>query len=252
MTLEIYDTTLRDGAQGVGINFSVSDKVRIAEHLDRIGVTVIEGGWPGANQTDTEFFAEMRGATFGHARLAAFGATRRPGVLPQDDLQVRALVDSGAPVVTLVGKSWDAQVHDVLRTSLEENLRMIGETVAWLVDAGREVCYDAEHFFDGLPFRPRLRAGVPRGGAHRRRAPAGAVRHQRRHAPGHDRGCHPRRDRSASARSPGSTATTTPAALWPTRSPRYVPAPCRCRAASTATASAPATPTSARSSPRCS
>ena len=154
MTLEIYDTTLRDGAQGVGINFSVSDKVRIAEHLDRIGVSVIEGGWPGANQTDTEFFAEMRGTTFAHARLAAFGATRRPGVLPQDDLQVRALLDSGAPVVTLVGKSWDAQVHDVLRTSLDENLRMIADTVGWLVQAGREVCFDAEHFFDGYRSDP--------------------------------------------------------------------------------------------------
>ena len=85
MTVEIYDTTLRDGAQGVGINFSVSDKLRIAEHLDRIGVSVIEGGWPGANQTDTEFFADARGVMFEHARLAAFGATRRPGVRPQED-----------------------------------------------------------------------------------------------------------------------------------------------------------------------
>ncbi len=149
MTLEIYDTTLRDGAQGVGINFSVSDKLRIVEHLDRIGVSVIEGGWPGANQTDTEFFAEMRSVHLAHARLAAFGATRRPQVRPQDDLQLRALLDSGAPIVTLVGKSWDTQVHDVLRTSLDENLRMITESISWLVDAGREVCFDAEHFFDG-------------------------------------------------------------------------------------------------------
>jgi 2-isopropylmalate synthase len=149
VTLEIYDTTLRDGAQGVGINFSVSDKVRIAEHLERIGVTVIEGGWPGANRTDTEFFAEMRGASFAHTRLAAFGATHRPGVPPGDDLQVRALLDSGAPIVTLVGKTWDAQVHDVLRTSREENLSMIADTVRWVVDAGRDVYFDAEHFFDG-------------------------------------------------------------------------------------------------------
>jgi 2-isopropylmalate synthase len=154
VTLEIYDTTLRDGAQGVGINLSVSDKVRIAEHLDRIGVSVIEGGWPGANQTDTEFFAEMRGAGFAHARLAAFGATRKPGIQPQDDLQVRALVDSGAPVVTLVGKAWAAQVHDVLHTTLGENLAMIAGTVAWVVDAGREVCFDAEHFFDGYALDP--------------------------------------------------------------------------------------------------
>ena len=171
MTLEIYDTTLRDGAQGVGINFSVSDKVRIAEHLDRLGVSVIEGGWPGANQTDTEFFAELRGTRFAHARLAALGATRRPGVLAQGDLQVRALHDSGAPVVTFVGKSWDAQVRDVLRTSLDENLGMIGDSVAWMVDAGREVCFDAEHFFDGYRSDPdyalrclevALRAGARR------------------------------------------------------------------------------------------
>ncbi len=154
MTLEIYDTTLRDGAQGVGINFSVSDKVRIAEHLDRIGVSVIEGGWPGANQTDTEFFADARGVRFEHARLAAFGATRRPGVRAQDDLQLRALLDSAAPIVTLVGKSWDRQVHDVLRTSLDENLLMIEESVAWLVAGGREVCFDAEHFFDGQRSEP--------------------------------------------------------------------------------------------------
>ena len=149
MTLEIYDTTLRDGAQGVGISFSVSDKLRIAEHLDRLGVSVIEGGWPGANQTDTEFFAAMRGVHLEHATLAAFGATRRPGVAAADDLQLRALLDSGAPIVTLVGKTWDAQVGDVLRTTLDENLRMIEESVAWLVAQGRRVCFDAEHFFDG-------------------------------------------------------------------------------------------------------
>ena len=166
MTLEIYDTTLRDGAQGVGINFSVSDKLRIAEHLDRIGVSVIEGGWPGANQTDTEFFAEMRGMHASrHARLAAFGATRRPGVLPQDDLQLRALLDSGAPVVTLVGKTWDAQVRDVLRTSLEENLRMIAETVALAGRRRARGVLRRRALLRRLSLRPRLRAALPRGGA---------------------------------------------------------------------------------------
>jgi 2-isopropylmalate synthase len=154
MTLEIYDTTLRDGAQGVGINFSVSDKMRIADHLDRIGVDVIEGGWPGANQTDTEFFAAMRGARLGHATLSAFGATRRADVRPQDDLQLRALHESGAPIVTLVGKTWDAQVHDVLRASLDENLAMIAESVSWLTEAGHRVYFDAEHFFDGHHSNP--------------------------------------------------------------------------------------------------
>jgi 2-isopropylmalate synthase len=171
VTLEIYDTTLRDGAQGVGINFSVSDKLRIAEHLDRIGVTVIEGGWPGANQTDTEFFQQMRGVRLRNATLAAFGATRRPEVHAQDDLQLRTLYESGAPLVTLVGKTWDRQVHDVLRTSLDENVRMIEESIAWLIGMGRDVCFDAEHFFDGhasdADYAIRCLEAAIRGGAQR-------------------------------------------------------------------------------------
>jgi 2-isopropylmalate synthase len=147
--IEIYDTTLRDGAQGVGINFSVSDKLRVTEHLDDLGVAVIEGGWPGANQTDTEFFAAMRGVRLQNAVLAAFGSTRRAGVKAPDDLQLRTLLDSGAPIVTLVGKTWDRQVADVLRTTQEENVAMIADSVTWLVERGRRVIFDAEHFFDG-------------------------------------------------------------------------------------------------------
>jgi len=149
MNIEIYDTTLRDGAQGVGINFSVSDKLRIAEHLDTLGVTVIEGGWPGANPTDTEFFAAMRTHSLRTATLAAFGATRRARTKPQDDLQLRTLLDSMAPIITLVGKTWDRQVVDVLRTTTEENLAMIADSVRWCLDHGRRVMFDAEHFFDG-------------------------------------------------------------------------------------------------------
>jgi 2-isopropylmalate synthase len=154
VSIEIYDTTLRDGAQGVGINFSVSDKLRIAEHLDTLGVAVIEGGWPGANPTDTEFFEAMRTRPLRHATLAAFGATRRPGVRPQDDAQLRTLLDSMAPIVTLVGKTWDLQVVDVLRTTTDENIAMIAESVRWLVDEGRRVVFDAEHFFDGQHSNP--------------------------------------------------------------------------------------------------
>jgi 2-isopropylmalate synthase len=149
MNIEIYDTTLRDGAQGVGINFSVSDKLRIAEHLDTLGVTVVEGGWPGANPTDSEFFAAMRTHPLRTATLAAFGATRRAGTRPQDDLQLRTLLDSMAPIITLVGKTWDRQVVDVLRTTTDENLAMIAESVRWCLDQGRRVMFDAEHFFDG-------------------------------------------------------------------------------------------------------
>jgi 2-isopropylmalate synthase len=148
-SIELYDTTLRDGAQGVGINFSVSDKLRITELLDQLGVAVIEGGWPGANPTDSEYFASMRGVRLRNSALAAFGSTRRAGVKPQDDLQLRALLDSGTPIVTLVGKTWARQVADVLRTTGDENLHMIEESVTWLIDHGRRVVFDAEHFFDG-------------------------------------------------------------------------------------------------------
>src|ERR1039458_6695710 len=152
--LQIYDTTLRDGAQGVGINFSVSDKLRIAALLDQLGVAAIEGGWPGSNPTDTEFFAQMRGHQFNHAVLAAFGATRRAHVRAEDDPQLRALLDSGTPMVTLVGKTWDRQVADVLRTTNQENLRMIADSVRWLTEQGRRVVFDAEHFFDGQASDP--------------------------------------------------------------------------------------------------
>ena len=183
VSIEIYDTTLRDGAQGVGINFSVSDKLRIAEHLDALGVTVIEGGWPGANPTDTEFFAAMRTHPLRTATLAAFGATRRPGTRPEDDLQVRTLFDSMAPIITLVGKTWDRQVVDVLRTTTAENLAMIAETVQWFVDAGRRVVFDAEHFFDGHEQRRGLRAALSRRCCRCGRGTDHALRHQRRHTP---------------------------------------------------------------------
>ena len=138
----------------MGISFSTSDKLRITELLDELGVTVIEGGWPGANATDTAYFAAMRGRRLRHARLAAFGATRRPGVAASDDLQLRALLDAGTAIVTLVGKAWSRQVVDVLRASPEENLRMITDSVAWMAQHGRDVVFDAEHFFDGYRADP--------------------------------------------------------------------------------------------------
>ena len=113
--IEIYDTTLRDGAQGVGISYSVSDKLRITEHLDELGVSVIEGGWPGANPTDTQYFQAVRSLPLRSASIDAFGATRRPHVKPADDPQLSALVDAGTPIVTVVGKTWDRQVADVIR-----------------------------------------------------------------------------------------------------------------------------------------
>ncbi|HTW13479.1 MAG TPA: citramalate synthase [Nocardioides sp.] len=146
----VYDTTLRDGAQQEGLNLSVADKLAIARQLDGLGVGYIEGGWPGANPKDTEFFRRAaQELDLKHARLAAFGATRRAGVRAADDPQVAALRDSGAGVVTLVAKSHDRHVELALRTTLEENLAMVHDTVSHLRAEGQQVFLDAEHFFDG-------------------------------------------------------------------------------------------------------
>ncbi len=146
----VYDTTLRDGAQQEGLNLSVADKLTISRQLDGFGVGYIEGGWPGANPKDTEFFRRaVDELDLRHAKLAAFGATRRPGVAAADDPMVAALRDSGASVVTLVAKSHDRHVDLALRTTLEENLAMVRDTVSHLRAEGQQVFLDAEHFFDG-------------------------------------------------------------------------------------------------------
>ena len=146
----VYDTTLRDGAQQEGLNLSVADKLTIARQLDELGVGYIEGGWPGANPKDTEFFARARDELdLRHARLTAFGATRRAGVRAADDPLIAALRDSGATVVTLVAKSHPRHVELALRTTLAENLEMVRDTVAHLTAEGQQVFLDAEHFFDG-------------------------------------------------------------------------------------------------------
>src|SRR6266700_3352875 len=148
--IEIYDTTLRDGSQGEGVNFSVTDKLRIADKLDAFGIHYIEGGGPGSNPKDMEFFEEAKRKKFKNARLAAFGSTRRKGVAVQDDQQVRLLLEAGTPVVTIVGKTWLLHVKEVLRATPEENLAMIGETIRFLRDHRKFVIYDAEHSFDGF------------------------------------------------------------------------------------------------------
>jgi 2-isopropylmalate synthase len=147
--VEIYDTTLRDGSQGEGINFSVADKLRIAEKLDSFGVHYIEGGWPGSNPKDIEFFALAKKRKFKHAKLAAFGSTRKKGVAVEDDDQVRLLIEAQTPVVTIYGKTSMLHVKEVLRCTPEENLAMIGDTVKYLKDHGKFVIYDCEHAFDG-------------------------------------------------------------------------------------------------------
>src|SRR6516165_10287962 len=148
--IRIYDTTLRDGSQGEGVNFSLQDKLLITRRLDDLGVDFIEGGYPLSNPKDFEYFQEVRHLPLQSARVAAFGMTRRKGVTPADDTCLKALLDSQASLITIVGKSWDLHVREILGTTLEENLRMIGDSVAHCKAAGREVFYDAEHFFDGF------------------------------------------------------------------------------------------------------
>jgi 2-isopropylmalate synthase len=147
--IEIYDTTLRDGTQGEGVTFSVADKLRIADRLDAFGVHYIEGGWPGSNPKDIEFFEQAKHRTFHRARLAAFGSTRRKGIPAAEDDQVRLLLDASTPVVTIYGKTWLLHVLEVLQTTPEENLAMIEDTVRHLKAHGKFVVYDAEHAFDG-------------------------------------------------------------------------------------------------------
>ena len=147
--VELYDTTLRDGTQQEGISLSVEDKLAITERLDQLGIDVIEGGYAGANPKDDEYFQKVQSLDLKHAQIAAFGNTRRANVEAEDDPTLKALLDTKAPVTTLVGKSSEYQVRDVLQTSLEENLAMIADSVTYLKSKGRRVFFDAEHFFDG-------------------------------------------------------------------------------------------------------
>ena len=152
--VEIYDTTLRDGSQGEGINFSVVDKLRIAERLDAFGVHYIEGGWPGSNPKDLEFFKQAARRRWKHARIAAFSMTRRKGVRVESDDLMRQILEAETPVVTIVGKTWLLHVTEVLRAKPDENLGMIGDTIRFLKDHGKTVIYDAEHAFDGFKDEP--------------------------------------------------------------------------------------------------
>jgi 2-isopropylmalate synthase len=163
--MQVYDTTLRDGAQREGITYSVVDKLAVARLLDEFGVGFIEGGWPGAMPKDTEFFRRAHDELeLRHAVFAAFGATRKAGVAVEDDPQVRALLDARTPVVTLVAKSDARHVERALRTTLDENLAMVRDTVAYLVAEGRRVFLDCEHFFDGYGFDPGYTVAVAAAG----------------------------------------------------------------------------------------
>src|ERR1700730_7078277 len=149
MRIFTFDTTLRDGTQGEAVSFSAEDKLLVATKLDDLVIDYMEGGWPGSNPKDKEFFARAVDLQLKHARLVAFGATRFARNPVEEDVSVNALVSAGTPVVSLFGKSWDLHVHRALGITEEENLELIADTVRYLKDHGKEVVYDAEHFFDG-------------------------------------------------------------------------------------------------------
>ena len=148
--VKIYDTTLRDGTQGEGVAFSMEDKIRLAQRLDALGIHYIEGGWPGSNPKDMRFFRRIQDVPLKHARIAAFGATRRAGITAEADPSLQALVEARTPVATIFGKSWPFHVTHALQTTLPENLAMIADSVSFLARHSEEVIYDAEHFFDGF------------------------------------------------------------------------------------------------------
>jgi 2-isopropylmalate synthase len=152
--ITLYDTTLRDGTQGEQVNLSAEDKLRIAHKLDDFGIQYVEGGWPGSNPKDARFFEMARKATFKTTKLTAFGSTRRAGVLPEEDQNIKALLKTEAETMTVFGKTWDLHASEILGVSLDENLTMIEDTVAFLKKKDREVIYDAEHFFDGYKHNP--------------------------------------------------------------------------------------------------
>ncbi len=154
MRIAIYDTTLRDGSQGEGVLFSLQDKLQLTRRLDELGIDYIEGGYPLSNPKDFEYFQAVRALQLKHAKVVAFGMTRRKNSDPANDTCIKALLDAESPVVTIVGKTWDMHVRDILGTSLDENVQMIADSIAYCKSQGREVFYDAEHFFDGYKANP--------------------------------------------------------------------------------------------------
>jgi 2-isopropylmalate synthase len=240
--IQLYDTTLRDGCQSEDVSLTLDDKLRVAELLDDLGIHVVEGGWPGSNPRDEEFFRAVKKLRLRHARIAAFGTTKRPGVRASEDRNLQLCVRADTPVVTIVGKTWDLHVKEDLRIALKANLEVIAESVAYLKKHTDEVVFDAEHFFDGYAANPEYALACLAAAAE---AGAGVLclcdtrRSTRRRRP---------------SREPLSASTATTTASWRSRTrwPRSSTAARRCRARSTASASAVATRTSSRSSRRCS
>ena len=163
--IQLYDTTLRDGCQSEDVSLTLDDKLRVAELLDDLGIHVIEGGWPGSNPRDEEFFTASRKLKLKHARIAAFGSTKRAGVRAADDRNLQLCVKADVPVITIVGKTWDMHVRDDLRIALKANLEVIADSIAYLKKHADEVVFDAEHFFDGWAANPEYAIACIRAAA---------------------------------------------------------------------------------------
>ena len=230
MRVTLYDTTLRDGTQREGMSLSVEDKLRIAAKLDLLGIDYVEGGFPGSNPKDIEFFERARTLKLEHAVISAFGSTRRKDIAPEDDPGLQALLETECKALCIFGKSWDIHVTETLQTTLEENVRMVADSVRFLAEAGREVFFDAEHFFDGYRANPEYALEVCRAAAE---AGASAV------VLCDTNGGTLPQDVSRivgemTARCPASpsacTPTTTTAARWRTRSSRSTRAAPTCKA----------------------
>ncbi len=249
--IELYDTTLRDGMQGEGMSLSAGEKLRVAHRLDELGIDLIEAGFPSSNPKELELFGLLATESFRHAEIAAFGMTRRRDVTADADRALRVVAECFAPVCTLVGKTWGLHLEKVVKVDRDENLRMIADSVAFLVAEGKRVIYDAEHFFDGFADDPAyalrcLRAAAEAGaetvvccdtnGGTLPHTVGMAMGEVVAALGGSGAG-------SAPERGSGSTPTTTPAAGWPTPWRRCSTAPATCRGRSTATGSAAATPT---------
>ena len=182
----LYDTTLRDGCQAEDVSFTLEDKLRIAAKLDELGIDYIEGGYPGSNERDADFFKRVKKLKLKNAKIASFGTTMKVGIKPSQDFNLRVLLAADTPVVTLVGKTWDLHVRDDLRISQKANLEIIADSIAYMKKRVDEVIFDAEHFFDGFRAQPGLRHRVSQGGPGRRRRLDRPVRDQWRAPAGRD------------------------------------------------------------------
>ena len=189
----LYDTTLRDGCQAEDISFTLEDKLRIAEKLEELGIDYIEGGYPGSNPRDADFFKRVKKLKLKNAKIASFGTTRKPSAKPSQDINLKVLLEADTPVVTLVGKTWDLHVRDDLRISQKANLEIIADSIAFMKRRVDEVMFDAEHFFDGFRANPEYALECLAGCSRRRRRLDRFVRYQRRStAQRYSGGAHPR------------------------------------------------------------